>query len=102
MPTDLDDYADDPVDFDRVVDLTEHRYTIKHLVVCDADEIPGEYPQYGSFMDVTRVADDAEIWIETPRGLGRAIRDAGLGSGDVIDVTDATKSSDGSWQFTLK
>jgi len=97
MPTDLDEFATDPVEFDRVDDLAEHRYRLKQLVVVDAERIGSEYPKYGKFLDVTRLTDETEIWIETPRSLGRAIDDAGLGHGDVLDVSETHKDDDGSW-----
>lgn len=101
MPTGLDEWASEPTEFDRCTDLEDHRYRIQNLVVVDSDSIPGEFPKFGKFMDVERVDGDGMVWIETPRSLGRAIDNAGLGAGDVIDVVSAEKSSDGSWTFEI-
>jgi len=101
MPTGLDEYGREPVDFDRVDELPEHRYQIQTLTVTAAEDIPGEYPQFGRFMSVIRLSSDSECWIETPRALAREIGDAGLGGGDVLDVEDVEKGPDGRWVFEL-
>jgi hypothetical protein len=100
MPTGLDEYGDEPADFDRVGELTEHRYIIGPLTVTKAEEIDSEYPQYGRFMRVSRVGG-SEVWIETPRSLAREIGEAGLGSGDHLNVVDASKDDRGRWQFEI-
>jgi hypothetical protein len=101
MPTGLDEYATDPVEWSRVEDLTDETYRLQQLTVYDADEIEAEYPQYGSWMRVVRTRDELEMWIETPRSLGRSIDEAGLGSGDVLDVVEVAKDDDGRWHVSI-
>jgi hypothetical protein len=51
-------------------------------------------------MRVSRVGG-SEVWIETPRSLAREIGEAGLGSGDHLNVVDASKDDRGRWQFEI-
>ena len=64
MPGDLADHAKEPVDFVLASDFdVGDAWTLNNTATMDADEIPGEYPQFGTFLDCRR-DDGSDVWVE--------------------------------------
>jgi len=96
MPGDLSDHAVAPPDFLLASDLEAgDEFKLSNLTTMDADEIPGEYPQYGTFIEC--VKDGLPLWVECPRDLASSLIDAGVSPGDEFRIGSITKDQDGRW-----
>jgi len=100
MPNDLSDHAEGTADFVLAGDLPdEDGFELTSLAVYDADNVPGEYPQYGSFIETTQNGNT--VWVECPTGLARELVDAAAEPGDWFRVENAVKNDAGRWTFVI-
>jgi len=101
MPGDLRDHAEPNPEFRLASDLGDGtEYRLSNYGTMEADEIPGEYPKYGTFAEVVEVETRTELWLECPTALAQELIDGGVNPGDTFEVHGATKE-DGSWTFTV-
>jgi hypothetical protein len=99
MPGDLAGHAEAPPEFLLASDLEPgDEFQLSNLATMDADEIPGTYPQYGTFIECVR--DGSPIWIECPRSLAQSLVETGISPGDRWAVESISKT-DGRWEVEV-
>lgn len=102
MPGDLRDYAEEPTDFVLASDVVEAgKFELCNLGTMDASDIPGEYPQYGTFIECID-RDGNTVWVECPRGLAQLLVDHAVDPGELFEVTAAAKGETGAWEFEIE
>lgn len=88
-----------------------YRLTTTELTSADELTPEGEFPQYGDFAEVmpmTRNGDGFEAigsepqYLETPAGLARELVEHLVDEGHVFEVTEARKTQDDEWSFTVE
>ena len=103
MPTDLADRAEAPPDFELAPQLPDlGTLRLQSMTVVDADEIPSEYPQFGSFIETVSDAYPDGLWIECPQGLAAELVDAGISPGDPFRIVSASKGETDRWEFEVE
>jgi hypothetical protein len=96
MPGDLAEHAKEPPEFVLASDLEAgDGFEIANLATLDADEIPGDYPQYGTFIECSK--NGVPIWVECPHGLAKALVVSGIGPGDRFLIKSISKNENGNW-----
>jgi len=99
MAGDLRDHAEEPTEFTLASDLPDAGVLeLSSLATVEAENIPGDYPQYGTFIECDRGSGDE--WIECPRGLARELTEHDAEPGFEFSVERASKVG-GSWEFEI-
>lgn len=100
MVGDLRDHAEEPPDFVLATDLVdEGEFELQNLATVDASEVPGEYPQYGTFIECEQ--DGEQVWVECPRGLARALVEQDVEPGSTFVVTGQSGGGQDPWEFDV-
>lgn len=85
-------------------------YRLEDADPVDADDVtgPDEFPQYGTFIQVSALTrtgterHDGDEYLELPQGLASAMVDAGVSeAGDEFIVRSPAKDVDGNWTFEV-
>lgn len=88
-------------------------YRLETTELTPADELTpeDEFPEYGDFAEVfpvTKNGDGFEAigsdpqYLETPAGLARELVEHLVDEGTVFEVTEASKTQDDEWTFTVE
>lgn len=105
--TTLEEKAEQTRDVTRA-DSATGAYRLESLDLTPAEDIGPEdqFPQYGDFLSVTALTrqgnENGEQWLECPAGLAAALLELDPGVGDTVVVTEASKTDDGEWTFTVE
>lgn len=103
----LDEKADDTRDVVRASEAEAQWYRLESTDLTPAGDIgTDDFPQYGDFADVVAVdanGDDlGSRWLECPSGLARELVDAGIAADEDFQITEASKTADGAWSFSIQ
>lgn len=107
--TTIDDHAETPDEWVRAEDASGV-YRLETRELTPADEIGGEYPEFGKFLSVVTVQwhsgddrwiDGDPLFLECPRGLSQSlVAEPPVEAGDVFAIGEPQKDNGNEWRFT--
>lgn len=107
--TTLNEHAETPDEWVRAEDASGV-YRLETDELIPADDIGGDYPEFGKFLSVLKVewdhgadrwVDGEAVYLECPRGLSQElVAEPPVEAGDVFAVAEPRKTDGDKWRFS--